>query len=94
MHQAHFGLDHDIVARPGAVGPGLAITGDAGVNQTRIDPVNRLKIHLIFFQRIRQEIFHQDITIFNQLVKDLHPGRVRKGKADGLFISIDLSPEI
>jgi hypothetical protein len=27
-------------------------------------------------------------------VKDLHPGRVRKGKADGLFISIDLSPEI
>ena len=73
MHQAHFCFDHDIIACSGAIRASLAVTGDAGIDQAGIDPVNRLEIHLVFLQCVWEEILHQNITILDHIVKNFHP---------------------
>lgn len=91
MHQPHFCLHHDVIACPGTVGTCVAISGDAGINQARVNPVHRLEVHLVFFQCVRQEVLHQDITVLDHFMKDFHPRRMSKGKTERLLIPIDLS---
>lgn len=79
MHQAHLCLHHDVVACSTAVGARLAITGDAGVNETRVQLIEGLEVQLVFFQSVREIIFHKDVTVFDESVKNFDTGRVCKG---------------
>lgn len=90
MHQPHFCLNHDIIACSGAIRACLAVARDASIYQAGIDAVNRLEIHPVLFQCVWQEILHQDITIFDHLMKDFNPCWMSKRKAEGLLVSVYL----
>ena len=68
MHQTHLGLNHDIVPGTVAVWPGLAISGDTGVDQLGIDGAQGLIIHVVFLEATREVVLDENVTFLGQSV--------------------------
>ena len=79
MHQAQFCFHHDVVTGPAAVGTCLTIAGDASINETWIQLVDSLKIEIVFLKGVWKVVFHKDIGVFDELVKNFDSCVLSKG---------------
>lgn len=94
VHETHFGFDHDVVASARAVGPGLAVACDAGVDQTGIDGVDGGKVHVVFLESVGEVVLHEYVGCFGEGVEYPLTGFRGEGEADGFLVSIDLPETI
>lgn len=69
----------------------MAVTGDAGIDEGRIDLADAGIVHPILFKGVGEVILYEDVTIFYKLVQDIDPGGLRKGESQRLFVPINLS---
>lgn len=90
VHQSEFRLDHDVVAGPIRIRARLAVAGDGGIYQARIDLAHRFVVHGVFLQRPREIILNQNVTFGDQLVQDIHALFMLKGQTKRLFVSVCL----
>lgn len=79
MHQTKLGLDHDVESGPVAVGPGLAVACDTGIDQSGVDLPDGLIVHVVFLERAGQVVLDEDVAVLGELVKDLDTLRVCEG---------------
>jgi len=78
VHQTELGLNHNVVARSLCVGTSLAVARDGGVDDTRVDLVNTLKVEAVFLQRAREVVFDEDVALRCQFVQDVNAGFMLK----------------
>lgn len=90
VHETHFGFDHDVVASAGAVRARLAVSRDAGVDQTRIQGVDGGKVHVVFFEGVGEVVLHQYVGGLGEGMEDFLTGFRGEGEPDGFFVAIDL----
>ncbi len=69
-------FNHNVVARPTAIGARLTIAGDAGVDQTRIDLCDAVVVHAVLFERTGEIILNEYIAVFGKLVQYVNTGLV------------------
>ena len=90
MHQPHLRLDHDVVARFAAVRPGLAVAGDAGVDEGGIESGESGVVEGVLGKGVGEVVFDEDIALFGERVEDGDAGGVLKGEGEGLFVAVYL----
>lgn len=81
MHQAEFRLHHHVIACSLRVRPALAISGDGGIDEGRVDLVDSFEVQTVLFQRSRDVILNKDVALGRQLVENFDTGRVLEGQA-------------
>lgn len=72
MHETELCLDHNVIPRAATMRACLAIAGDAGVNETRIDGPEGRIVESVFGEGSGKVVFNQHVTIGDKLVKDLN----------------------
>lgn len=81
VHQAKFRLHHHIIACPLRVRSALAVSGDGGIDQGRVDFVDGIEVQAVLFQGSRDVILDKDVALGRQLVENVYAGRILKGQA-------------
>lgn len=73
VHQAELGLDHNIVPCALRIRARLPIPGDGGVDECRVDLIDRLEVQPILLQRSRDVVLNKNITLGGEFVEDIDP---------------------
>lgn len=76
VHQTHLGLDHDVVPSLLAVGTRLSVSGNAGVDDTRIKPGHCRIVEIVSLQGIGDEVLDEDVAASDHAMQDVNPGRM------------------
>lgn len=90
VHQAHLGLDHDVVAGAFPVRARLAVAGDAGVDEAWIDFAQGVVVHVVFLEGAGDVVFDEDVAVFDEFVEDGDAGGVGEGQGNGFLVAVDL----
>jgi hypothetical protein len=73
-------FDHDVVSSSVAVWSSLAITGDARVDESRIDLHDSCVVHSILCERAGEVVLDEHITLLDQSMKDLDTSWMLEGE--------------
>jgi hypothetical protein len=92
-HQAGHSLEDGVVARQLAIRPGLPETGDAAVNQTRVDGRQRTVIEAMTRQVANLVVFNQHIAGLHEFANDCLTGWLGDVHGDGLLVAVGAEEE-
>lgn len=81
VHQAEFRLHHHIITCSLRVRAALAVPGDGGIDQGRVDFVDSVEVQAVLLQCSRDVILDKDVALGRQLVENVYAGRILKGQA-------------
>ena len=70
MHQAHFGLHHDIVAGAVPIGTRLAVARDAGVDEPRVEGADAGVVEGVFGEGGGEVVFDEDVAGLGEGMED------------------------
>lgn len=62
VHQTHFGLHHDVVARAVPIWPRLAVARDAGVDEARVEGADAGVVEGVFGEGGGEVVFDEDVA--------------------------------
>lgn len=68
VHEAELGLDHDVVAGALGVRARLAVAGDGGVDEGRVDLVDGVEVEAILLETAREIVLDENVTFCSELV--------------------------
>jgi len=90
VHETKLGLDHDVVTGAIGVRSCLAIAGNRGVDQGRVDLVNAVEVEAVLGQRSWEIILDEDVALGGQPVEEGDSRRILKGQAQRLLVTVHL----
>ena len=89
-HQPAHALRDLVEARAAVIRPVLAESGNAAVNQTRVDRVERLVIHPQAVLDVRTVVLHHHVGFFDQSLEQLQPLRRLQVQGDAFLVAMQV----
>ena len=93
MHEPHLRLNHDVVACFATVGPGLAVAGDAGIDEGGVDGGEGGVVEGVLGEGVGKVVFYENIALLGEGVKDGDAGGMLEGEGEGFFVAVYLVEE-
>lgn len=90
MRQPELRLHHDVEAWPVAVRARLAVARDAGVDEARVELVERGVVEGVFGKRAGEVVLYHDVAGARECVQDLDAFFVREGERERAFVAVYL----
>jgi hypothetical protein len=74
VHQAHFGLDHDVVSGAAGEGARLAVARDASIDDTGVEGGNGSVVEGVLLQGSGEVVLNENVAFAGEAVQDVDAG--------------------